>query len=457
MIALALAALAAATPAPAALPATPAGKQALDLLKHAIAFPTVKGRGQVPAYAAYLKQQFVAGGFAADDVTFVPIGETGYLTARWHGSDPDAKPLVILGHMDVVEAKRSDWQRDPFTPVIENGYIFGRGSLDDKGDTAIVMATLLKLKRDGWKPRRDVILLLTGDEETDMKTTAAAAKQLSNAGLVLNADAGGGLIGEDGKPNVYGIQAGEKTYADFTLTVTDPGGHSSRPDDTNAIAMLAQGLVKLGAYQFPPQVSPLTKAYWLGSAPRTGGAIGAAMTAFANDPTDAAAAATLSAQPEYVGIVRTTCVPTMIEGGHAPNALPESVTANVNCRIFPGTAIDTIRAKLAEVIADSRITVTYTKSGSIPAPESPLDPKVVAAITKAVHARVPGLPVVPDMSAGATDSMFFRAEGIPAYGVASIFIKASDDFAHGLNERLPLATIDPGVAQWESVLRSLAS
>jgi acetylornithine deacetylase/succinyl-diaminopimelate desuccinylase-like protein len=359
--------------------------------------------------------------------------------------------------MDVVEAKRSDWQRDPFTPVIENGYIFGRGSLDDKGDTAIVMATLLKLKRDGWKPRRDVILPLTGDEETDMKTTAAAAKQLSNAGLVLNADAGGGLIGEDGKPNVYGIQAGEKTYADFTLTVTDPGGHSSRPDDTNAIAMLAQGLVKLGAYQFPPQVSPLTKAYWLGSAPRTGGAIGAAMTAFANDPTDAAAAATLSAQPEYIGIVRTTCVPTMIEGGHAPNALPESVTANVNCRIFPGTAIDTIRAKLAAVIADPRITVTYTKSGSIPAPESPLDPKVVAAITKAVHARVPGLPVVPDMSAGATDSMFFRAEGIPAYGVASIFIKASDDFAHGLNERLPLATIDPGVAQWESVLRSLAS
>ena len=456
MIATVLAALAASASASASAPATPAGKQALDILKHAIAFPTVKGRGQVPAYAAYLKQQLVAGGFDASDVIFTPMGETGYLTARWRGSDAAAKPLVVLGHMDVVEAKPSDWQRDPFTPVIEDGYIFGRGSLDDKGDTAIVTATLLKLRHAGWTPKRDIVLLLTGDEETDMKTTAAAAEQLRDAGLVLNADSGGGLIGEDGTPIAYGIQAGEKTYADFALTVTDAGGHSSRPDDTNAIAMLSRGLARLADFRFPPQLSPLTKAYWLGSAPRTPGKIGAAMRAFAADPTDAAAAATLSAEPEYVGIVRTTCVPTMIQGGHAQNALPQSVTANVNCRIFPGTSIETVRTKLTEVVGDPRITVTYTPSGSIPAPESPLDPKVVAAVTNAVRARVPGLPVIPDMSAGATDSMFFRARGIPAYGVASIFLKASDDFAHGLNERLPLATIDPGVAQWEAVLRSLA-
>lgn len=437
------------------MPTTPAGKQALDILTHAITFPTVRGRGQVPGYATYLKQQLVAGGFNADDVTFVPIGETGYLTARWGARQATAKPIVILGHMDVVEAKANDWQRDPFKPVVENGFVYGRGSLDDKGDTAILVATLLKLKHEGWTPRRDIVLLLTGDEETSMKTTAAAAKALKGAGLVLNADSGGGLIGEDGTPIAYGIQAGEKTYADYALSVTDAGGHSSRPDATNAIAILAQGLVKLDKHQFAPQLSALTKAYWLGSATRTGGAIGEAMRAFATNPDDAAAAATLSAEPEYVGIVRTTCVPTEISGGHAQNALPESVTANINCRIFPGTSIETIQGALSDIVANPRITVTFLPSGSVAAPETSLDPKVVAAVTKAVDARVPGLPVIPDMSAGATDSMYFRAEGIPSYGITSIFIKASDDFAHGLNERLPLATIDPGVKQWESVLRSL--
>ncbi|MBR0552885.1 M20/M25/M40 family metallo-hydrolase [Stakelama marina] len=438
------------------MPRTKAGQEALDILKHAVSVPTVKGRGNVPKLAAYLKQRLIDGGFAADDVHFEPIGETGYLTARWPGRDRSAKPIVILGHMDVVEAKPSDWERDPFKPIVENGYIYGRGSLDDKGDSAVAIAALLELKRQGWTPARDIVLLLTGDEETDMKTTAAAAEKLSNAGLVLNADSGGGLLGEDGKPIAYGIQAGEKTYADFTLTVTDPGGHSSRPDDTNAIAMLSRGLAKLGDYRFPAQISPLTKAYWEGSAPRTPGKVGEAMAAFAADPTNKQAADTLSAEPEYVGIVRTTCVPTMIHGGHAPNALPQSVEANVNCRIFPGTSIEEVRKRLGDVLGDGAIKVAYKPSGSIPAPESPLDPKVVKAVTDAIAARAPGVPVIPDMSAGATDSMFFRAKGIPAYGVNSTFMKASDDYAHGLNERLPLATIDPGVKQWEAVLRALA-
>lgn len=210
-------------------PTTPGGKEALALLEKGIAFPTVEGRGQVPAYAAYLKQQLVAAGFADADVVFTPLGETGYLTARYPGRDRTAKPVVVLAHMDVVEANPADWQRDPFVAVVENGYVYGRGSLDNKANLSLVVATLMKLKREKWVPRRDLVLLLTGDEETNMRTTRAAAEALKDAALVLNADAGGGALGDDGRPMVYGLQAGEKVYGDYRLTITDPGGHSSRP------------------------------------------------------------------------------------------------------------------------------------------------------------------------------------------------------------------------------------
>ncbi|MGN5375313.1 MAG: hypothetical protein DI632_11050 [Sphingomonas hengshuiensis] len=435
--------------------ATPSGKEALALLVDGVKFQTVAGRGQVPAYAGYLKAKLVSAGFDAADVTFVAMGETGYLTARYPGRDRRAKPTVVLAHMDVVEADPKDWTRDPFTPVVENGYVFGRGSLDNKAGLSMAVATLMKLRREKWVPQRDVVLVLTGDEETTMKTTSAAAEAYRNAALVLNADAGGGLLGDDGKPMVYGLQAAEKVYGDWHLTVTDPGGHSSRPGPDNAIVRLAAAVGRIAAYRFPPQQNEITKASLAGTATMTPGPLGAAMKAFAANPNDTAAADVLSADKRYVGQVRTTCVPTMFNGGHAPNALPQRAVANINCRIFPGTPRAQIAARLTELAADPKVAVTFNDNGTIEAGASPLDPKVVGAVKAAVAQRSPGLLVVPMQEAGATDSMHFRAHGIPSFGVGGVFMKASDSFAHGLNERVPVATFDPGVVWWETLLKTL--
>lgn len=436
-------------------PTTPAGKEALALLTKGIAFKTVKGQGQVPAYAAYLRQQLVSAGFSDADVVFTPMGETGYLTARYAGRDRKAKPTVVLGHMDVVEADPKDWTRDPFTPVVEGGYVFGRGSLDNKAGVSMAVATLMKLKREKWVPKRDIVLVLTGDEETVMKTTQAAAEAFKNASLVLNADAGGGALDDNNKPIAYGLQAAEKVYGDWHLTITDPGGHSSRPGANNAIASLAAAVTRIAAYRFPAQQNEITKASLAGTGAGIPGPLGAAMKAFAANPNDTAAADVISANPQFIGQVRTTCVPTMFNGGHAPNALPQRAMANVNCRIFPGTPRAEIQKKLIELTADPKIKVEFADNGTIEAGASPLDPTVMAAIKAAATKRVPGLQVLPLQEAGATDSMHFRAHGIPSFGVGGVFMKPGDMFAHGLNERLPVATIDPGVVWWEDLLKTL--
>jgi acetylornithine deacetylase/succinyl-diaminopimelate desuccinylase-like protein len=437
-------------------PTTPGGREAMAILKEAVAIPTVEGRGQVPVLADKIRTRLIAAGFAPADVTFTPLGETGYLTARLPGRDRKAKPLLVIGHLDVVEAKAADWARDPFAPVVENGFVYGRGVYDNKAGVAITLAAVLTLHREGWRPARDIVLAFSGDEETQMQTTRAMAEAFKDAELALNVDAGEGELAPDGRPRVYTMQAGEKTYADYAITVSDPGGHSSRPGPTNAIATMGAALGRIAAHRFAPQVSPLTKAYWLASAREAPADLAAAMRAFAANPADAQAADLLSAKPEYVGQVRTTCVPTTIAGGHAPNALPQSVTANVNCRIFPGTPRTAIKATLESLIGDRAVTVTQLEAGSLEAPESPLRSDVVAAVERAVHERVPGLTIVPGMSAGASDSMYFRARGIPAFGIAPVFIRPEDDFSHGLNERLPVATLDPGVRQMETLLRTIA-
>lgn len=457
-----LAAVAAAAVASSALAAAPAVSPALHdrvlhTLEKGVAFRTVAGAGNTPAYAAYLKGLLVDAGYKDSEVTITPLLGSATLVARYTGTDPAKKPIVISGHMDVVEAKAADWTRDPFTPVVENGYVFGRGSVDNKFDVSVVVTELARLRQEGWKPGRTVILALSGDEETAMATTKVLAAQLKDAELVLNDDAGGGLLDENGKPVIYQLQAGEKTYADFTLAVTDPGGHSSRPGATNAIVTLSKALEKVGAYKFPAMQSELTTAYFKASAPMTPGPVGDAMKAYLANPQDEAAIATLSASPEYVGQVRTTCVPTMVNGGHATNALPQKATANVNCRIFPGTPSEAVRQTLAQVIGDPKVSVTrVADDGSVDSPASPLRPDVLAAVTKAVHAQRPGLTIVPSMSAGATDSMHFRALGVPSYGVSGLFMKASDDFTHGLNERAPIAAIDGDLMHWDMLLRDLA-
>ncbi|SBV35007.1 Peptidase M20 [uncultured Sphingopyxis sp.] len=448
---LASAALLAAAPVHAK-PADPA--VAKKILKDSVAIPTVEGRGKVPELAAYYAGVLKAAGYADSDIEITPMGETATFAATLHGTTKQ-KPIVLLGHMDVVEADPKDWTRDPFVPVEENGYIFGRGSEDNKFDVAMMVATMAALKKEGFRPKRSIILALSGDEETSMTTTRALAAKYKNAEFALNGDGGGGLIGEDGKPQYYGLQAGEKTYADFTLEVTNPGGHSSRPSDTNAIVQLSAALEKVGAYRFAPQQNELTKVGMPIVADQVGGEIGAALKAFAANPADAAAIAKIRAEPEYVGQIGTTCVPTLVKGGHAENALPQRATANINCRIFPGVAVEAVRAELEKVIADPAIEVKTDPDASA-SDASPLRPDVMAAVKKAVHARAPGLPIIPSMSAGATDSYHFRAQGVPSYGVAGLFSKANDSFAHGLNERVPVAAIEPALAHWDSLLRDLS-
>ncbi|MBJ7378113.1 M20/M25/M40 family metallo-hydrolase [Sphingobium sp.] len=424
------------------------------ILMRSVAIKTVQGEGQVPKLAAYYAGVLKAAGFAEADLVITPMGETATLAATIKGSDPTLKPMALIGHMDVVAADRADWTRDPFVPVEENGYIFGRGAEDNKYGVAMMVATMAQLKKEGWKPRRTVILLLSGDEETDMVTTKALAGQYKDIELLLNGDGGGGLLNDEGRPVLYQLQAGEKSYADFEFAFTDAGGHSSAPTPGNPIYRMAKAIDAIAAYQFPPMRNALTRASLALSADRIGGDVGQAMRRYA-DTGDAAAAELLSTRPEFVGQVRTTCVATMASAGHAPNALPQSAKVVVNCRIFPGVAIDDVKAQLVKVVADPSARVK-TLGDPLASDASPLRADVMKVVRDAVMARAPDIAVMPGMSAGATDSLYFRALGVPSYGVSSLFMKAEDGFAHGLNERVPVAGIRESLEQWDAVVRGLA-
>jgi len=445
---------------PAALAATPAvppaiSGQALEILTRSVGFRTVEGEGQVPAYAAYLKDVLVAGGFNAADIEITPIGETAIMVARYPGTDPKAKPIVIAAHMDVVAANRADWERDPFTAVVENGFVFGRGSSDNKFGLTTMVATLLWLKQEGFKPKRDILLALSGDEETEMDTTAVLAKKLAHAEMLLNSDAGGAQLGDDGKPIVYSMQAAEKTYMDFEVTFTNPGGHSSRPGPKNAIADLARAITRVHAYRFPARSSELTQAYFRAAGKMQSGEVADAMLRYAENPEDRAAYELLASRPEYVGQLGTTCVPTMAKAGHAQNALPQHAMVNVNCRVFPGETVESVRTALAQAIDDPGAKIAVVGEPN-PSDASPLREDVMKALRKAIDLRAPGLPIVPSMSAGATDSLWFRNLGVPSYGVGGTFMHPKDNFAHGLNERVPVASIDGAIIQWRSLLRDLS-
>jgi len=432
--------------APASHPKAEA--EALDLAKKAIAMRSVAGLGdQSPKVAALYRDALVAGGFKPSDITITPEGTTAYLIARWPGSDPKLKPLVISGHVDVVEARPADWTRDPFTPVVENGYLFGRGATDMKLSGTLAIAALSELRRQGFRPRRDIIIAFSGDEETDMKTGDIIAKKLSNAELVLNMDGGGGVLNEkSGQPEYFTWDGAEKTYADFKLSVTNPGGHSSQPRKSNAINELAAALVRIGDYRFKPELNDLTRAYFTAAAKyQADPKIAAAMRAFAANPKDRSAIETLAADPAMVGKIGTTCIATMLSGGHALNALPQRAEANINCRIFPGHGRQEIMAELKKVAAEPHLTITDVTSGSVATAPSPARADFTAAVQKALAAAYPGVLVFPVMASGASDSMWFRAQHVDSYGAGPIFTKESEDFSHGLNERTPIADIAPSI------------
>jgi acetylornithine deacetylase/succinyl-diaminopimelate desuccinylase-like protein len=435
--------------------------QTLDLAKETIALRSVRGPGnRAGDVAQVFRRALLAGGWADGDIEIVPVDDTAYLIATWPGSDPSLAPVVISAHMDVVEARPEDWERDPFTPVVENGYLFGRGASDTKFEASLAVASLIELRRQGFRPRRAIVVAYSGDEETTMKTSKLIAERLKNAAIVLNVDGASGLLSEEtGKPLYWTWQGAEKTYIDFQLEVTNAGGHSSAPRPDNAIAQLSQALQRIAAYHFTPEINDVTRAYFEQvSAIQPDPLLAAAMRAFAADPTNAEAIGVLRDDLVMNGAIGTTCVPTMVSGGHAPNALPQRATAIVNCRVFPGHANTEIQAELERVAATPEVKFTdVTGDTSIASPPSPLRPEFVAAFEKAVKAAWGDVPVYPAQSSGASDSMWYRALGVPSYGASASFIKESDEFSHGLNERVPLSNIRPGIAYYLTVLRDLAS
>ncbi|NVJ96999.1 MAG: M20/M25/M40 family metallo-hydrolase [Alphaproteobacteria bacterium] len=437
----------------------PFADKAMELLREAVSMRTAQGHGEVPRLAAYLANEFRKGGFADEDIHLLPMGETAALVVRYKGDgSAGKKPISLSAHMDVVDALPEDWERDPFTLIEEDGYLFGRGVLDNKMGIVSLTTAFLRLKAEGFVPSRDLIIAFSGDEETDMTTTKALVNEyrhLTDSEFVLNADAGGGALSEDGSVISYNLQAAEKTYVSFEMAITNPGGHSSRPRPDNAIYELATALKNIEAYKFPAQASELTRAFFAASADKAGGDLGKAMARFSQNPEDEWAVKTLRSYPEYVGTTGTTCVTTMLKAGHAENALPQSASAVVNCRIFPGAGVENTLNTLKSVAGNDAIVWREMKEPTESA-ASPLRDDVMAVLERAVHAQHPGIKIIPYMESGGTDGMHFRAAGIESYGMSGVFIKGSDMFAHGLNERVPVESLWGSLRHWHLILTDIA-
>jgi acetylornithine deacetylase/succinyl-diaminopimelate desuccinylase-like protein len=438
---------------------TPNEAKAREILQRVIAFKTSVGLGQVPALADYLAGLFRGAGFPESDIHIFPLGETASMVVRYRGDGTGGKPILLMAHMDVVTAKREEWQRDPFTLIEGNGFFYGRGTFDIKGGLTCEAAALLRLKAEGFVPKRDLILMLSGDEETTEDTTADLAanhRDLIDADFALNSDAGNGTLDEaTGLPLFFSLGTAEKSYASFDVTATNPGGHSSQPRVDNAIYDLADALKKVQAYRFPIMWNDTTLGYFKGIGQLTPGPLGEAMRKFGANPHDQQAIAALEVNSTYVGMTRTTCVPTLLRGGHAENALPESATATINCRIFPGIDPLAVKAQLQELVGPTIAVTTVGKPFWSNA--SPLRADVVDAVTQALHVRTPGVPVVPMQEPGLSDAVYTRGLGIPTYGVGAGFIKDSDNFMHGLNERVPVKSFYDYLEFWYVLVRSLAS
>jgi carboxypeptidase PM20D1 len=420
--------------------------QAREIYTRVISFRTAEGHKQTPAMVAYLIETLKAGGVPeADIVTLDRDGERAMivrLPGRARG-----RPILFSAHMDVVDARPEDWERDPFKLIEEKGDFYGRGTSDNKAGVTALVSTILRLKAAKKAPSRDLVFAFVADEETAMDTTRqiVAHPWVKDAEFAINTDAGGGILDdESGKPLIYLVQGAEKTYATFDVTVTNPGGHSSRPRADNAIYQLAHALEKIEAYRFPVMATDLTRAYLGAVGKAQPGPVGEALRKFAADPNDAGAVDVLAQSPEFVGTTRTTCVATMLEGGHAENALPQTAKAAVNCRIFPGVPVDTVHAGLVAAIADPIVKVVVRGKPDA-SPISEMRPDVMAAITRAVHVDHPGVPIVPYLESGGTDGKVYRIAGIPTFATSGLFSKPSEMFAHGLNERLPIAAFYQGL------------
>jgi acetylornithine deacetylase/succinyl-diaminopimelate desuccinylase-like protein len=423
-----------------------------DLYKQLVEINTTRSVGSCTQAAEAMRARLLAAGIAAADTQILAPPDRpkdGALIAVLHGGDRLAKPILLLAHIDVVEAKREDWERDPFKLVEENGWFYARGSSDDKAMAAVFTDNLIRYKKEGFKPRRDIKLALTCGEETpdvfnSVKWLTQTKPEVLNAAFALNEGAGGELDKNE-KPVALQIQAGEKVYQDFALDAADVGGHSSRPTKNNPIARLSAGLTKLSAYNFPVALNQATRGYLEAQAKLVSAEVAADMRAVLKNPSDEAAAERLWAvNPGWNGSLRTTCVVTEINGGHAPNALPQHVRANVNCRILPGVPVTEVQKQIASVLADDKISVAPTGEPGMQSPPPPLSEQIMEPVRKIADAIWPGVAIVPTMSTGATDGRFLNASGVPTYGLSGMFHDAEGSRAHGLNERIRVKSLMNG-------------
>ena len=432
---------------PATAQARPDQQAFFGLYKELVETNTVIGVGSCTRASAQIAARLKAAGYADRDITLFSVPEhpdDGGIVAMLPGSDAGAKPMLLLGHLDVVAAKREDWTRDPFTLVEEGGYYYARGTVDDKAMAAVWADTMIRLKRAGKPPRRTIKLALTCGEETTFAFDGAewlAKKhpELIAAEFALN-EGGGGRLDEQGRREVLAVQVGEKAAQNYTFVATNPGGHSSQPTPANAIYELLDAVKAVQGHEFPVRFTDTTRAFFAATAKAQRGAMGDAITRLLADPGDSAADAMVSRDKALHSTLRTTCVATLLNAGHAENALPQRATANINCRIFPGETVDQTLATL-RTLAGPAVTVTANQPVRPTAIPPTLDPRIIGPMTRVAAKHFPGVPVLPTMSTGATDGVFLEAVGIPVYGAPGMFVDKDMSGVHGLNERIPVRSL----------------
>ena len=431
---------------------------ARDIYKELIEINTTDSIGNTTTAAEAMAARLTSAGFPESDIQVLgPNPRKGNLVARYRGTGR-RKPMLLLAHLDVVEALREDWSLDPFKLTEKDGYFYGRGSTDDKAMAAVWVATLIRFRQEGYMPDRDLIVALTADEEAGdyngVDWILKNHRELIDADFALNE--GGESLIKDGKYLLNAVQPSEKVYQSFRLEVRNAGGHSSRPVKDNAIYHLAEGLTRLSKYQFPARLNEVTLGYFQRMSALQSGQLGADMKTLAKNPSDKSAIARLSTLPYENALLRTTCVATRLEGGHADNALPQTARAVVNCRLLPGDSPVEVRAALTRVLDDPKISVTPIGDAN-PSEASPLRPDIMGAIEQITNQMWPGIPVIPVMSTGATDGLYLRNAAIPTYGVSGFFEDVDDTRAHGRDERLGVRQFYEGREFLYRLVKALSS
>lgn len=440
----------------------PARAAFLEIYREMVEIDSSPSTGSCTRVVQAAQKRLEAAGYAGDEVQLViPDGkpEDGNLVARLRAPASQKKGVLLLAHIDVVDAKRADWERDPFKLVEENGFFYGRGAVDDKAMAAVFLDLMIRLKQErAFRPKRDLVLALTCGEETSNRVNGVDyllqnRRELIDAAFAINEGAGGLLSPDGQKPLVLQVQAGEKIHQVYSLTVTNPGGHSSRPVPDNAIYRLARASLEVEQLQFPLELTPVVREYFRVTGPTLGGQIGAAMTAVGKNPDDRAALATLTADPSYNNLLHTTCVATQLEAGHAPNALPQSAKAILSCRVMQGTTPEQVKEALDKAIGDDQVKVEIVRrrNGSKP-PE--LNDEVMKPVRAAAAKLWPGVPIAPSMTAGATDGRFLMSAGIPTYGMSGMFAVSGENNAHGLNEKIRVKSLYEGREFLERIVRA---